>query len=323
METILVTGGAGFIGSHVCDKLLQLGNKVICVDNLNNYYSPKRKIKNVQHNFDNPNFEFITLDIQHKEQLTEVFKEHKITRICHLAARAGVRPSIENPLLYRDTNVTGTLNLLELAKLFEVHNFIFASSSSVYGNSEKVPFRELDNVDFPISPYAASKKACELFCYTYSHLCDINVTCLRFFTVYGPRGRPDMAPYLFTQRIGKGLPIKKFGDGTTKRDYTYIADIVEGVIKALERPFKFEIINLGNNKSVELNHFIRVIEEAVGKKAIIEEHPMQKGDVHITFADVSKAKGLLDYEPKTTIEEGMKKFVEWFKIEGLDKDQTY
>ncbi len=315
METILVTGGAGFIGSHVCDKLLALGNKVVCVDNLNNYYSPMRKIKNIQHNFDNKNFEFINLDIQHKDQLEEIFKEHKIERICHLAARAGVRPSIEKPLWYRDTNVTGTLNLLELAKVFDVHNFVFASSSSVYGNNQRIPFREEDPVDFPISPYAASKKACELFCYTYSHLCDINVTCLRFFTCYGPRGRPEMAPYLFTDRISKGLPIKKFGDGTTKRDYTFIADIVEGIIKALERPFKFEIINLGNNTPVELNYFIKVIEDAVGKKAIIEPHPMQKGDVQITFADISKAKGLLDYEPKTSIEEGMKKFVEWYKKE--------
>ncbi|RLE44906.1 epimerase [Candidatus Woesearchaeota archaeon] len=320
METILVTGGAGFIGSHVCDKLLQLGKKVICIDNLNPYYSPIRKIKNIKHNFDNPNFVFYNVDIQDKDQLEEIFKKHKIDKICHLAARAGVRPSIEKPLWYRDTNVTGTLNLLELAKEFKVHNFIFASSSSVYGKNKKIPFSETDNVDYPISPYAASKKACELFCYTYSHLVDLNVTCLRFFTVYGPRGRPDMAPYLFTKRIMKGLPIKKFGDGTSKRDYTYISDIVDGVMAALERPFKFEIINLGNNKPVELNHFISVIEGHLGKKAIIEEHPMPAGDVPITFADTSKAKGLLDYEPKVSIEEGMKRFIEWFKQEGLDRE---
>ncbi len=315
MKTILVTGGAGFIGSHVCDRLLELGKKVICVDNLNNYYSPKRKIKNIEHNLENPNFMFITADIKNKEQLDEIFQNNKVDKIIHLAARAGVRPSLKNPSLYQETNIKGTLNLLELAKKYNINHFVLASSSSVYGKNKKIPFCETDNVDNPISPYAATKKAAELLCRTYSHLYDINITCLRFFTVYGPRGRPDMAPYLFTEKIYKDLPIQRFGDGTAKRDYTFITDIVEGIIAAVEKPFKYEIINLGNNKPVELNQFIKVIEENINKKAVIEEKSIPPGDVLITFADIDKAKKLLGYEPKTTIEEGMKKFIEWYEKE--------
>lgn len=315
VETILVTGGAGFIGSHVCDRLLAMKKRVICLDNLNPYYSPERKIKNVQHNLINPGFELIVLDISHKEELEQVFQNNKIDKIVHLAARAGVRPSIEKPLWYRDTNVNGTINLLELSKKYKIKNFIFGSSSSVYGESKKIPFSEEDNVDYPISPYAASKKACELFCYTYSHLCKLNITCLRFFTVYGPRGRPDMAPYLFTKWISEGTPIKMFGDGTTKRDYTYVSDIVDGIIAALEKPHKFEIVNLGNNKPVELRYFILVVEKHLGKKAKIKKLPLQPGDVPITFADITKAVRLLGYNPKVSIEEGMRRFVEWYRRE--------
>lgn len=315
MSKVLVTGGAGFIGSHLCDGLLSIGKSVICLDNLNSYYSPKRKIKNIQHNLDNDKFIFITLDIQKKNQLELLFKRHKISKIVHLAARAGVRPSIEQPLWYRDTNVSGTINLLELAKTYGVKQFVFASSSSVYGNNTKIPFDEEDSVDKPISPYAASKKAGELFCYTYSHLFNLNVTCLRFFTVYGPRGRPDMIPLLFPHRISKGLPIKMFGDGTTKRDYTYIRDIVDGIIAALQKPFKFEVINLGNNKPVQLKYFISLIEQNLGKKAKIKRMPIPPGDVNLTFANISKAKRLLNYNPKVSIEEGLRKTVEWYKQE--------
>lgn len=317
MSVILVTGGAGFIGSHLCDRLLNIGEKVICLDNLNSYYSPKQKIRNIQHNFCNKNFAFVTLDIQKKDQLEQVFLKNKITKIVHLAARAGVRPSIEKPLWYKDTNVSGTLNLLELARQYDIKNFIFASSSSVYGNNKKVPFSETDNVDCPISPYAASKKAGELFCYTYSHLFKLNVTCLRFFTVYGPRGRPDMAPFMFTDKISKGIPIEMFGDGTTKRDYTYIGDIIDGIISALQKSFRFEIINLGNNRPVELRYFISIIEKYLNKKAKIKKMPMQLGDVEITFADITKAKKLLGYNPKISIEEGMKRFIDWYKKKNL------
>ena len=312
---ILVTGGAGFIGSHVCDALLERDDEVVCIDNLNTYYSPKIKLDNIKNNLENPNFNFFAIDIENKGQLEEIFKNNQIDIIIHLAARAGVRPSIENPLLYKDTNISGTLNLLELSKKYGVKNFIFGSSSSVYGNAKKVPFSETDNVDYPISPYAASKKACELYCYTYSHLCDINVTCLRFFTVYGPRGRPDMAPYLFTKWINEGSVVKKFGNGESKRDYTYITDIIGGIMKAMEKNFKFEIINLGNSRAVPLGDFISLIEKLVGKKAKIEQVERLPGDVDITYADVSKAKRLLDWEPKVPIEEGMRKFVEWCREE--------
>ena len=312
---IVVTGGAGFIGSHLCDRLLKEGREVICIDNLNPYYPPKIKINNIKKNLENTNFNFFAVDIENRGQLEEIFKNNQIDIIIHLAARAGVRPSIEKPLLYKDTNISGTLNLLELSKKYGVKNFIFGSSSSVYGNNKKIPFSETDNVDYPISPYAASKKACELYCYTYSHLCDINITCLRFFTVYGPRGRPDMAPYLFTKWINEGSIVKKFGNGESKRDYTYISDIIDGIMKALEKNFKFEIINLGNSRAIELGYFISLIEKLVGKKAKIKQLERLPGDVDITYADISKAKRLLEWEPKVPIEEGMKHFVDWCKEE--------
>jgi len=312
-EKILVTGGAGFIGSHLCDRLLKEGTSIICVDNLTPYYPPKVKLDNIKQNLENPNFHFFAIDIENRLQLEQIFKNNKINVVVHLAARAGVRPSIENPLGYKDTNISGTLNLLELSKKYGIKNFIFGSSSSVYGNSKKIPFSETDNVDYPISPYAASKKSCELYCYTYSHLCDMNVTCLRFFTVYGPRGRPDMAPYLFTKWVSEGTTLTKFGNGESKRDYTYISDIIEGIMKCLKKHFKFEIFNLGNSRTVELSYFISLIERLVGKKAKIKQLKRPPGDVDITFADISKAKRLLNWEPKVPIEEGMRKFIEWYK----------
>lgn len=318
-QTILVTGGAGFIGSHLCDRLLALGYRVICVDNLNHYYSPKIKISNIQHNFENPNFKFVFLDITKKDQLDKLFREEKIDKIVHLAARAGVRPSIEKPLWYKEANITGTVNLLELAKQYHIKNFIYASSSSVYGNSKDIPFKETQNVDYPISPYAASKKACELFCYTYSYLCGLNVTCLRFFTVYGPRNRPEgMAMYLFVDRISRGLPIKKFGDGTTKRNYTYISDIIDGIVAALNKENKFEIINLGGAETIELNRLIEIIEKVIGRKAIIEKLPIPRGDVLVTYADNSKAEKLLGFKPKVDIETGIKNLYQWYQ----DKDNV-
>ena len=310
---LLVTGCAGFIGSHVAEALLKRGDSIIGVDDLNDYYDVKKKEKNLEILKKHSEFTFYKEDIRNYKELKKIFDKEKPDKVVHIAARAGVRPSIKDPLLYQDVNVRGTLNLLDLAKDYKVKSFVFASSSSIYGNNKKIPFSETDNVDNPISPYAATKKAAELLCHTYHHLYNMKITCLRFFTVYGPRGRPDMAPYKFTKLIIEGKPIPRFGDGTTKRDYTYISDIVKGVVAAIDKELDFEIINLGNNKPVVLNEFIRVIEKATGKKAIIKEMPTQPGDVNITYADISKAQKLLGYKPETSIEQGMKKFVDWYK----------
>jgi UDP-glucuronate 4-epimerase len=310
---LLVTGCAGFIGSHVAETLLKRGDSVGGVDDLNDYYDVKIKQKNLVILKEHDKFVFYKQDIRDYKGLKEIFEKEKPAKVVHIAARAGVRPSIKDPFLYQEVNVGGTLNLLDLAKNYKVKSFVFASSSSVYGNNKKIPFSEADNIDNPISPYAATKKAAELLCYTYHYLYNMKITCLRFFTVYGPRGRPDMAPYKFTKLIMNKEPIPRFGDGTTKRDYTYIADIVKGVISAIDKELNFEIINLGNNKPVVLNDFIKIIEKATSKKAIIKEMPMQLGDVNITCADITKAKKLLGYKPETSIEQGMKKFVEWYE----------
>lgn len=312
MTKILLTGGAGFIGSNLTRKLLELGNKVVCLDNFDENYSLKIKERNIKPFLKNKNYKFYQKDILDFDGLKEIFTKEEPEKICHLAAKVGVRSSILEPKIYAKVNIEGTLNLLELAKSFPIENFVFASSSSVYGNSNKVPFSENDKTDFPVSPYAATKKAGELLLWTYHSLYKINCTALRFFTVYGPAGRPDMAPFLFTDAIFKGKPIKKYGDGTSKRDYTYVDDVVEGIISALNKNLSFEIINLGNNKPVSLNDFIKLIEEKLGKKALIENYPQQPGDVEITFADISKAQKLLGYNPKTKIEEGMGKFIDWY-----------
>ena len=312
---ILVTGAAGFVGSHVVDALLAAGNKVIAVDNLNDYYNPDFKEGNISGHLGNANYSIEKIDIRDKEAVDSVFAKHKIDKIIHLAARAGVRPSIEDPLIYEQTNVLGTMHLLNAAKENKIQQFVFGSSSSIYGNSKETPFSEDMKTDKPISPYAATKKAAELICHTYSHLYKLPITCLRLFTVYGPRGRPDMAPYKFTKAISEGTEITMFGDGSSQRDYTFVKDIVSGILKALEKPFPFEIINLGNSKPVELKKFISVIEESVRKKANIKQIEMQPGDVDITYANIDKAKKLLGWEPTTSIEEGMKEFVAWYKNE--------
>ncbi|MBT5022273.1 NAD-dependent epimerase/dehydratase family protein [Candidatus Woesearchaeota archaeon] len=317
---ILVTGGAGFIGSHTCDELLKQNHKVMCLDNFNDYYNSDFKEENIAHNLNNPNFKLIRADITNYASLEQIFKQHSPEKIIHLAARAGVRPSIEDPFIYEQTNVRGTLNLLELSKIYSVKQFIFASSSSVYGCNEKVPFAESDHTRNPVSPYAATKKSGEVLCHTYSKLYKIPTTCLRFFTVYGPGGRPDMAPYMFTKLIYENKPIKKFGNGTTKRDYTFVSDIVQGIISSLDHEFKYEIFNLGNNHTVKLNYFIEIIEGLVGKKAVIDQHPMQPGDVPITYADLTKSKKLLGYNPTTSIEKGLKIFVDWFLQNRANRD---
>jgi len=310
---ILVTGGAGFIGSNLCDRLLGLGHKVICIDNLNDYYSPKRKEKNIEHNLNNKNFEFHKTDIEDKDSLKRIFENNKIDIVVHIAARAGVRPSLENPDIYFKTNVIGTLNVLELCRQFNI-KMVFASSSSIYGNN-KIPFSENEPAEEQISPYGTTKRIGERLCEMYSNLYNLNIICLRFFTVYGPRGRPDMAPYIFTKNILEGKKIGIFGDGSSQRDYTFIEDITDGIVSAMKKDIKFEIINLGDSKPVLLKDFIALIEKITGRKAIIENLPEQKGDMKATYADISKAKELLGYEPKVSIEEGMKKFIEWYKNE--------
>lgn len=313
-KNILVTGGAGFIGSHLVDTLLAEGGwNVTVVDDLNDFYSPEIKQSNLESARRNSDFEFIELDIRNSDKLRQIFDRQNFDCIVHLAARAGVRPSLCHPKLYVETNIDGTLNLLELARDFEVKQFVFGSSSSVYGINSKVPFAEDDRINQPISPYASTKGAGELLCHTYSHLFDIRTVCLRFFTVYGARQRPDLAIHKFSRLISEGMPIQIFGDGTTRRDYTYIDDIIQGVRASIDYDSSMhEVFNLGESETTELKRLVELIEESLGKKAIIDRQPMQPGDVPITFADISKAKRLLGYSPTTKIEEGIPKFVEWF-----------
>jgi UDP-glucuronate 4-epimerase len=284
------------------------------VDDLNDFYSPEIKISNIAHHRENADFKFVQCDIRNAGELKVVFDEGDFDVIVHLAARAGVRPSLLEPKLYVETNINGTMNLLELARQFGVRQFVFGSSSSVYGENSKVPFSEGDNIFHPISPYAATKAAGELMCHTYTHLYNIRTVCLRFFTVYGARQRPDLAIHRFTKLIKEGRPIQVFGDGSTRRDYTYIDDIIQGVRAAIDyEATMHEVFNLGESETTELSRLITLIEQAVGVKAVIERQPMQPGDVPITFADISKARKLLCYDPQTKIEEGIVKFVEWFR----------
>jgi len=315
--SILITGGAGFIGSHVCEALLNNGTDVICADNFNDFYNPKFKEENLRRCLKEKNFKLYKTDITDIANLKIIFEKNKINKIVHLAARASVRASISNPELYERVNVLGTLNLLALAKQFKIKNFILGSSSSVYGNTKEIPLSEDNKTDYPVNPYAATKKSAELMCYTYNYLYNIPITCLRLFTVYGPRGRPDMAPYKFTELIYREKELTMFGDGTSKRDYTFVGDIVKGILSAVDKEFKFEIINLGNSKPIELLDFISIIERNLGKKARIKRMPLQIGEVQITYSDSRKAKKLLNWEPKTNVNEGMKKFIEWFKNERV------
>jgi UDP-glucuronate 4-epimerase len=313
---VLVTGGAGFIGSHLCERLLAEGHDVMCVDNFDPYYSPERKEKNVSELLNNDRFRLYRTDIRDFGELKKVFEENGVEVVIHLGGKVGVRASLLNPKEYGEVNIGGTINMLELSKLFGVKKFFYGSSSSVYGNTKKIPFSEDAPVDCPISTYAATKKAAELMCYAYHSLYGLKVVCFRFFTVYGPRGRPEMAIYKFTKLISEGKEIEKYGDGSSKRDYTFVSDVIDGVMAALNKDFGFEIINLGNNSPVELNYLISLIEEEVGKKAKIRQLPEQAGDVEVTYADVSKAKELLGYAPKVKIGEGIKRFVKWFKNEN-------
>ncbi|CRF35675.1 Uncharacterized protein MJ1055 [Brachyspira suanatina] len=311
----LITGVAGFIGSNLLDELLKnKDNIIIGIDNLNEFYAPIIKRKNIQHNLENNNFKFYNIDLLDTNQLNKIFENHKIDSIVHLAGYGGVRPSIEKPKLYIDNNIVATLNILECMKKYNVKKLVYASSSSVYGNSKENIFKETLNVSKPISPYAMTKKACEELCYTYHKLYNINIIALRFFTVYGKRQRPDLAISKFTKLILEDKPIPVFGDGNTIRDYTYIDDIISGIISAIEyNKTSYEIVNLGGGNPVSLNRMIETIENVLNRKATIERMSMQKGDVDKTAADINKAKKLLNYNPSTSFEEGIKKFTKWFK----------
>ncbi len=313
METVLVTGGAGFIGSHLADRLLETGHRVIVYDNFNDFYDPSIKRDNISGAVRHSDCELVEGDIRDLDLLRKTFERCRPTVVIHLAARAGVRPSLEQPRLYQDVNCTGTLNLLEVAREFPVENFVFGSSSSVYGVNPRVPFSEDDPVDLPISPYAATKRSNELMCRTYHHLYGMKIVCLRFFTVYGPRQRPDLAIHKFTRLIDRGEPVPKYGDGTSRRDYTYIDDILQGVVAAMKAEFGFEIVNLGESETTSLSELIELIENALGKKAQIEQMPTQAGDVPITYADISKARQLLYYDPHTKMAEGIERFVDWYR----------
>ena len=309
---VLVTGAAGFIGSHLSERLLGDGWTVLGVDNFDDFYDPQIKRRNIEACVKNGNFRLIEADIRDRSAMDDAFGEG-VDIVVHLAARAGVRPSIAQPLLYADVNVNGTLVMLEAAKNHKVAKFIFGSSSSVYGNNKKVPFSEDDNVDFPISPYAATKRADELICHTYHHLYGIHMTCLRFFTVYGPRQRPDLAIHKFAKLIEQDKPIPVYGDGTMMRDFTYIDDIIDGTVAAMQKCSGFNIYNLGESRPIKVNDLIAEIEKALGKNAVKEYVPPQPGDVERTYADVTKAVRELGYEPATPIETGLAKFVAWLR----------
>ncbi|MBN2357612.1 GDP-mannose 4,6-dehydratase [candidate division KSB1 bacterium] len=310
---ILLTGGAGFIGSHLCEKLLSQHHRVDCLDNFNEFYDPNIKRKNVAAFSSNKNYRLLEGDILDWSFVQDVFQSNTYDLVVHLAARAGVRPSIQQPLLYEKVNVQGTLHLLDLCRQYRVGKMVFASSSSVYGNNNKVPFSESDPVDYPISPYAATKKAGELACYTYHHLYGLDITCLRFFTVYGPRQRPDMAIHKFARLIYTHQPLPVFGDGSSRRDYTYIQDIIQGVMAAIETCKGYHIYNLGESKTVELRYLIELLEQTLDRKAVIQYLPEQPGDVAITYADISLARTELNYDPRTNIEDGVHLFAAWVK----------
>lgn len=314
---ILVTGGAGFIGSTLVDALLGRGDSVVVLDNFSDYYDPAIKEANVSAHVGDSRYVLVRGDVEDEDAVARVFAGSRIDCAVHLAARAGVRPSLENPLAYVRTNVVGTANILEAMRIHGVKKLVFASSSSVYGNCREETFSEDLKVTEPISTYAATKSACEQLCYTYSHLFGIRTVCLRFFTVYGPRQRPDLAIRKFAERISRGEPVEMYGDGTTKRDYTFVDDIVAGVCAAIEYDATpYEIVNLGGGDPVTLSRMVETIARTVGREARVVRLPMQPGDVDKTVCDWSKANRLLGYEPKTSFEEGVRKFVSWWREHG-------
>ena len=317
MKTYLITGGAGFIGSSLSERLIKEGNRVVAIDNFCDFYNPTIKENNVKELIKNSNFKLYRNDIRDRQSVKKIFEENNIDIVMHLAAMAGVRPSIENPVLYQEVNCMGTQNILEEMKAHNVKNLVMASSSSVYGNCKEVPFKENMIVDFAISPYAATKKANEVMTHVYHKLFDMNVIMLRFFTVYGPKQRPDLAINKFTRLMLEDKEIPMFGDGTTSRDYTYIDDIVDGIIRSCNYVENnndvYEILNLGNSSPISLKEMINTIGQAIGVEPKIKQLPMQPGDVDRTFADISKAKKLIGYNPKTSFKEGIERFIKWYK----------
>jgi UDP-glucuronate 4-epimerase len=319
MRRVLVTGGAGFIGSHLCQRLLREGAEVVCLDNFDPFYDPAIKRRNVEEiavTEGHGGFQLVEGDIRDKGLVEGLFKRSSFDVVIHLAARAGVRPSIQQPLLYEEVNVQGTLNLLEACREFRVMDLVFGSSSSVYGRNQKIPFAEEDRLETMISPYAVTKRVGELYCYAYHHLYGLNISCLRFFTVYGSRQRPEMAIHKFTRLIHQGERIPLYGDGTSRRDYTYIDDIIEGIMGAVRNLKGYDIFNLGESQTTPLRELVSLIEQALGKKAIVEELPEQPGDVPITCADITKARRLLGFAPYVGIEDGIARFVRWFRNRG-------
>ena len=312
-QVVAVTGSAGFIGFHLSKKLLEMGYDVIGIDNLNDYYDPNLKKARLAILKEEPGFHFYQVGIEDLPSLKNVFGEHRVDIICNLAAQAGVRHSLKDPFSYQKSNLEGFLNIIEMARTYEVKNLVFASSSSVYGKNKAIPYSVEDRVDNPISLYAASKKANELMAHAYSHLFQIPCTGLRYFTVYGPWGRPDMALFLFTDAILKGRPIHVFNHGKMRRDFTYIDDIVEGTIRAIQRPVPYEIFNLGNSASVGLMEFIAIIEEELGRKAEKIMLPLQPGDVAETTADIEKSEKMLGFRPRTPLREGIRNFIAWYR----------
>lgn len=310
---ILVTGGAGFIGSHVCERLLSQGHSVVALDDLNDFYDPAIKETNIRELSTQPAFEMIRGDITHRGFVEEAFDHRSFDQMIHLAARAGVRPSLQDPALYQRVNVEGTVNLLEAARRTHVKKVTIASSSSVYGVNSQVPFSEKDPIFQPISPYAASKLACEALGHVYHHLYGMDVAMLRFFTVYGPRQRPDLAIHKFTRLLHEGKPIPFYGDGSTRRDYTFISDIVDGIMVCTRKEFGFEIFNLGESQTVTLAQLVKLLEHSTGLKASLHRLPPQPGDVPVTYANIDKARSRLDYHPHTRIEDGIPVFVDWFR----------
>jgi UDP-glucuronate 4-epimerase len=315
-KKVLVTGGAGFIGSHIAEYLLNRGDDVVIIDEVNDYYDVAIKEANLQllqSKYPLNRLSIYRGDICDEELMTSIFENERPKWVCHMAARAGVRPSIQDPYIYIHSNIHGTTRLMELAARYGVQNFVFASSSSVYGGSTSTYFSEDEVVDNPVSPYAATKKACELLAYTYHHLYKLNISALRFFTVYGPRGRPDMAPFKFIDRVSRGAEIQQFGDGSSSRDYTYVDDIVDGVVRSLDRPYPYQIFNIGKGNGTSLKEFIDLVQKYTGKVAKVKIMPDQPGDVPYTCADVSKAARLLGYQSQVSFEEGIQRTVEWYK----------
>ncbi|MFO0893086.1 MAG: GDP-mannose 4,6-dehydratase [Isosphaeraceae bacterium] len=317
---VIVTGGAGFIGSHLVDRLLADGAEVVAVDNFDAFYARPVKERNLSDARGNPRFRLVNLDIRDGPGVGRLVDEVRPDAIAHLAARAGVRPSIEDPALYADVNVVGTVRWLEAAaRLRPPPRFVYASSSSVYGDRAEVPFRETDPVDHPVSPYAATKKACELLAFTFHHLHGLPVTGLRFFTAYGPRNRPDLAIAKFTRLIDQGKPVPMFGDGTTRRDYTYVLDIVDGIVRAISRCTSHHLYNLGNSEPIALADLTEAIAAALGKPLILERLPEQPGDVRQTYADIQRARDELGYDPGTPFREGLVRYVEWYRSVGSQR----